>query len=272
MSVEQNHAAARCCPLKRATTMPADPRVLCPARKGRRTTVELEDQADPTAAVRVVLIDDHELFLDALSRRLEAEPSIVEVGRATSAEEARRVLSARRADVVVVDAQLDDQSGLQLVGSLLGDGLVPAVVVVSAVQTVEVAAGAVRAGARGFVSKQDQIEELVSTIVAVHGGETRLPARLLTGILDELQRSAREDDELLRRLELLTDREREVLAMLASGADRQTIATELFISTHTVRTHVQRILTKLNVHSQLEAVSVALRAGLQHQAARDLPS
>lgn len=234
--------------------------------------MEPEEQAGSTAAVRVVLIDDHELFLDALSRRLEAEPGIVEVGRATTAAEARRVLSARRADVVVVDAQLDDESGLELVATLLNEGLVPAVVVVSGVQTVEVAAGAVRAGARGFVSKQDQIEELLATVVAVHAGETRLPARLLTGILDELQRSAREDDELMRRLELLTDREREVLALLASGADRQTIATDLFISTHTVRTHVQRILTKLNVHSQLEAVSVALRAGLQHQANRDLPA
>ena len=215
--------------------------------------------------VRVFLVDDHELFLDALARRLEVEPAVELVGRETNAADARRALSRVQVDVLIVDAQLDNESGLELVAVVLHDHIVPAAVVVTAHDNVEVAAQAVRAGARGFVSKVDHIDELVDTVEAVHRGETRLPNRLLSGILEELQRASREDDELVRRLDMLTEREREVLAMLASGADRQAIARSLFISAHTVRTHVQRILTKLNVHSQLEAVSVALRAGLQHQ-------
>ena len=222
-------------------------------------------RAKTRAPVRVFLVDDHELFLDALARRLELESSVVVVGRETNAQDARRMLSEVDTDVVVVDAQLDNESGLELVAQLLHDQVVPGAVVVTAQDSVEVAAEAVRAGARGFVSKADNIEDLIATVVAVHDGETRLPNRLLSGILAELQRASREDDELLRRLEMLTEREREVLSMLASGVDRQTIARNLFISAHTVRTHVQRVLTKLNVHSQLEAVSVALRAGLQHQ-------
>ena len=146
--------------------------------------------------------------------------------------------------------------------SIVSQELAPAVVVVTGHETVEVAALAVRAGAKGFVSKLDHTEELVETIRAVHQGRPGSPNRLLAGILAELQRAAKEDDELVRRLSLLTDREREVLAYLAAGTERAAIARELFISAHTVRTHVQRILTKLGVHSQLEAVSVALRAGL----------
>ncbi|MEZ5235816.1 MAG: LuxR C-terminal-related transcriptional regulator [Acidimicrobiia bacterium] len=215
--------------------------------------------------IRVFLVDDHELFLDALARRLEVEPTIALVGRATNVTEARRAIGRVAVDVLVVDAQLDNESGIELVGQALRDRMAPAAVVVTAHDNVELAAQAVRSGARGFVTKVDHIDELVETVSAVHRGETRLPNRLLAGILEELQRASREDDELVRRLEMLTDREREVLAMLASGADRQAIARSLFISAHTVRTHVQRILTKLNVHSQLEAVSVALRAGLQHE-------
>jgi DNA-binding NarL/FixJ family response regulator len=209
------------------------------------------------------VVDDHELFVDALARRLEIEPSVELVGRANSTATAMRALGRATVDVVIVDADLDGDDGMALVASIVSQELAPAVVVVTGHETVEVAARAVRAGAKGFVSKLDHTEELVDTVRAVHQGETRLPNRLLAGILAELQRAAREDDELVRRLALLTDREREVLAYLAAGTDRAAIARELFISAHTVRTHVQRILTKLGVHSQLEAVSVALRAGLR---------
>ncbi len=209
------------------------------------------------------MVDDHELFLDALALRLESETSVVLVGRQTNVGDARAALALAEVDVLVVDASLHSENGLELIAEALHSKQVPGAVVVTAQDTVELAAEAVRAGARGFVSKSDSVEDLIATIAAVHRGETHLPNRLLAGILEELQRSSRQDDELVRRLDLLTDREREVLAMLASGIDRQTIAARLFISAHTVRTHVQRILTKLGVHSQLEAVSVALRAGLQ---------
>lgn len=238
------------------------------ARRGPSRGGATDTEGTPSsgrAPIRVFLVDDHELFLDALARRLEVEPSLMLVGRETTAADARRSLPDARADVLIVDAQLDNENGIELVAHALHDHLVPAAVIVTAHDNVDVAAQAVRAGARGFVSKVDNIDELVDTVSAVHQGETRLPNRLLAGILSELQRASREDDELVRRLDMLTDREREVLAMLASGADRQAIARSLFISAHTVRTHVQRILTKLNVHSQLEAVSVALRAGLQHR-------
>lgn len=209
------------------------------------------------------MVDDHELFVDALSRRLDIEPMVRLVGRANSRAAALASLQRDTPDVVIVDADLDGDDGLSLVSAIVGQNLAPAVVVVSGHETVEVAARAIRAGAKGFVSKLDRTEDLLATIAAVHSGETRLPNRLLSGILAELQRASREDDELIRRIGLLTDREREVLAHLAAGSDRASIARELFISAHTVRTHVQRILTKLGVHSQLEAVSVALRAGLR---------
>jgi DNA-binding NarL/FixJ family response regulator len=217
------------------------------------------------------VIDDHELFVDALARRLEIEPSVELVGRAGSAATAVRALGRGPVDVVIVDADLDGDDGMALVASIVEQDLAPAVVVVTGHETVEVAARAVRAGAKGFVSKLDHTEELVDAVRAVHRGETRLPNRLLAGILAELQRAAREDDELVRRLAMLTDREREVLAHLAAGAERAAIARELFISAHTVRTHVQRILTKLGVHSQLEAVSVALRAGLRRPRSPEPP-
>lgn len=221
--------------------------------------------------LRIFVVDDHELFLDALTRRLEIEPAIDLVGRASSTATALRALGRVMVDVVVIDADLDGDDGMALVASVVENQLAPAVVVVTGHESVEVAARAVRAGAKGFVSKLDHTEELIQTLLAVRSGETRLPNRLLTGVLAELQRAAREDDELVRRLGLLTEREREVLALLAAGADRASIAKELFISAHTVRTHVQRILTKLGVHSQLEAVSVALRAGLRPSPARSAP-
>lgn len=221
--------------------------------------------------LRIFVVDDHELFVDALSRRLEIEPSVLLVGRANSAAAATQALAVEDVDILIVDADLDGDDGLALVATAVEQQLARGVVVVSGHETVEVAARAVRAGAKGFVSKLDRTEDLLDTVRAVHAGETRLPNRLLSGILGELQRAAREDDELVRRIGLLTEREREVLAYLAAGSDRAAIARELFISAHTVRTHVQRILTKLGVHSQLEAVSVALRAGLRPTPAPGVP-
>jgi DNA-binding NarL/FixJ family response regulator len=118
---------------------------------------------------------------------------------------------------------------------------------------------AVEAGASGFLTKDCPLTDLISAAHAVVRGEMVVPPRLLAPLLSGLMRHRKEQDEAMRRLARLTRREREVLALLAQGAGNDRIAQSLVISPQTARTHVQNLITKLGVHSRLEAAMFAAR-------------
>jgi DNA-binding NarL/FixJ family response regulator len=118
------------------------------------------------------------------------------------------------------------------------------------------------AGAAGYMSRSSALSDLIDAARSLHRGEAVVPGPLLRSVLGRLVRRRRERDVALRLLADQTPREREVLALLASGADNDGIALRLVISPETARTHIQRVLGKLGVHSRIEAASFVARTGL----------
>ncbi|MGW0859555.1 response regulator transcription factor [Streptomyces sp. NPDC002690] len=231
------------------------------------------------ARIRVLVVDDHRIFAESLAAALAAEPD-VDVAAAGSGPAAlrcldRAVTEGRAYDVMLVDAELGGGASAggvpQQGGPVDGISLVAGVregrpgvrtVVLAERDDPRRAAAALQAGASGWVAKDCSLQRLLAVIRGVLRGETHLPPALLTGVLRELTaaRKHRTESELL--VESLTPREREVLRCMVAGLGRKAVAERLYLSPHTVRTHMQNVLGKLGVHSTLAAVALARRAGV----------
>ncbi|MFD6420582.1 DNA-binding response regulator [Streptomyces sp. NPDC060198] len=231
------------------------------------------------ARIRVLVVDDHRIFAESLAAALAAEPD-VDVAAAGSGPAALRCLDraateGRAYDVMLVDAELGGGPPVGGVphqgGPVDGISLVAGVregrpgvrtVVLAERDDPRRAAAALQAGACGWVAKDCSLQRLLAVIRGVLRGETHLPPALLTGVLRELTaaRKHRTESELL--VESLTPREREVLRCMVAGLGRKAVAERLYLSPHTVRTHMQNVLGKLGVHSTLAAVALARRAGV----------
>ena len=236
--------------------------------------------------IRVLVVDDHRIFAESLAAALAAEPD-VDVAAAGSAPAALRCLDraaseGRKFDVMLVDADLGMVAGPVQVpvaravpnGDLsLVDGISlvagvrsgqPSVrsVVLAEKDDQRRAALALQAGASGWVAKDCSLQRLLAVIRGVLRDETHLPPALLTGVLRELTAARKHRTESEQLVESLTPREREVLRCMVAGLGRKAVAERLFLSPHTVRTHMQNVLGKLGVHSTLAAVALARRAGV----------
>jgi DNA-binding NarL/FixJ family response regulator len=212
--------------------------------------------------IRVLIVDDHEVFADALTVCLGDYPDIEVTGSATTAARGLRLLDEAPCDVMVLDLLLGADDGLVMAREALrhhpGLGIVVATGTDSGEQVLE----AVQVGVRGWVPKTATADALVDAIRGVAHGETRIPADLLAGVLVSISRGQRATLENVQGLRDLTGRELEVLACLVEGMSRTEIGELLHVSPNTVRTHVQSILHKLKVHSALAAVAIARRAGI----------
>ncbi|MEU7107847.1 LuxR C-terminal-related transcriptional regulator [Streptomyces stramineus] len=242
------------------------------------------------ARIRVLVVDDHRIFAESLAAALAAEPD-VDVSAAGSGPAAMRALEraqgeGRRFDVLLVDADLGAVATDVVPGQLRGpvqegagqqEGAVDGISLVAgvrsgqpAVRTVVLAerddprraAAALQAGAGGWVAKDCSLSRLLAVIRGVLRDETHLPPALLTGVLRELTAARKHRTESERLVESLTPREREVLRCMVAGLGRKAVAERLYLSPHTVRTHMQNVLGKLGVHSTLAAVALARRAGV----------
>jgi DNA-binding NarL/FixJ family response regulator len=123
----------------------------------------------------------------------------------------------------------------------------------------------IRAGASGYLTKESPLEDLIDAARVMHRGEALIPGRLLAQLLPRLVRRQEEQDRAVRQVYSLTRRERQVLALLAEGADNDRIAQALVISPQTARTHIQRLLGKLGFHSRLEAAAFVMRTGIHDE-------
>jgi DNA-binding NarL/FixJ family response regulator len=242
------------------------------------------------ARIRVLVVDDHRIFAESLAAALAAEPD-VDVSAAGSGPAALRCLEraaaeGRRYDVMLVDAELGilttggtrtvpaprgAPDGAPAAGPVDGISLVAGVrsgqpqirtVVLAEKDDPRRAAMALQAGASGWVAKDCSLQRLLTVIRGVLRDETHLPAALLTGVLRELTATRKHRTESEQLVESLTPREREVLRCMVAGLGRKAVAERLFLSPHTVRTHMQNVLGKLGVHSTLAAVALARRAGV----------
>ena len=201
----------------------------------------------------------HRVAGEAVARRLDAEDSVRVVGVAVDEAGAMNVVKALGPDVAVAQTESQQPSALRFVATLAAQDPPVRVIALIGQDDGEGAIRAIRAGARGVVTTQSSATDLAAAVVAVCTGSGWLESHLLGPVLRELRVSAPAPNEFDQRLARLTDREREVLDGLSAGCDRARIARDLMVSVGTVRTHTRNILAKLEVHSSLEAVSVALR-------------
>jgi NarL family two-component system response regulator LiaR len=222
------------------------------------------------ATTRVLVVDDHEVFSDAVAMLLARQPDVELVGSVRDADEAIRLVDVgpdARPDVVLMDLDLPDGSGILATRRIRELSPDSKVVVLTALQDPEVIADALAAGACGYVPKTRAVEELMDVVRRAAAGELVMPERDLAPVLEQLRSSqARpENEQLLRRL---TPRETQILRYLAAGETTTQVAGHLGISALTVQSHVKSVLAKLGVHSKIEAVTLAWRLGLAPTGAR----
>ena len=212
--------------------------------------------------IRVAVIDDHRVFAEALASRLSDEPDLEVVGTAGAAAEALELFLHNEIDVVALDLDLAGEDGLAVGRQLRDQWPDLGIVVVTAAADDSRVAEAVQMGVRGWVAKQSAIESLLVALRGAARGETHLPAALLTRVLVSLSERNRSSTPEAEAISILTARELDVLRCLIEGLSRNEIGALLHVSPNTVRTHIQSILHKLNVHSALTAVAFARRAGV----------
>jgi two-component system, NarL family, nitrate/nitrite response regulator NarL len=214
------------------------------------------------AEIRVLLADGHSLFREAMRVVLDAQDDVVVVAEAADGVQALAEARLGEPNVALVNLDLPNSDGLHTTASLVDDVPSCRVLVLSEAEDEEALLQALEAGATGFLTKSSPIHELLEATRRVREGETVVPPRMLGALLGRLIARRRERDQALRLMARLTPREREVLALLARGADNAGIAQALVISPETARTHVQNVLNKLGVHSRLEAAAFVTQNGL----------
>jgi len=212
--------------------------------------------------VRVLLVDEQQMFTDALSNLLAAEPDLEPVGAVTRIADAVAVCRRSSPDVVLVDLRVGDIDGVDGIRALRQASPDTSVIVVTDRNDPAAITSAIRAGARGYVLKTRAVDELVAIIRQAVSGAMVLTVADVPNVIDRLQQARRSESEARRSLARLTVREGQILEHLTNGRSTPDTAAALNISPLTVRSHVKSILAKLGVHSRVEAVSYALRNGL----------
>jgi DNA-binding NarL/FixJ family response regulator len=219
----------------------------------------------PTHSLRRLLIlDDYLTFADALAARLSAEPGMRALA-ATTIEQARRALLKHHFDTLLLDVDLDGHARLRFAAEALAAQPGLRIVVMAGATDARQVIDAVQIGVSGWVPKEEPIEHLLKVIRGILRDETWIPPQLLTGVIAALKTARRDLTEHDMLLAKLTRREREILGMLGMGMRPEAIASQLYLSRNTVRTHIQRVMVKLNVHSAVQAAAVARRVAAQEQ-------
>ena len=218
------------------------------------------------ARSRFVIVDDHRLFADALENSLEAS-GLEPAGIAATAAEAVATVRTAKPDLVLVDLVLPDAHGIDLGRALLDEEPHVKLLAISILASPGTIGQAIGAGFHGYVTKSTPLTELIAVAQAVLDGQIVLPRQ--ASQIDR-RRSLRVTHGLIPGE--LTPREHDVLVLLVEGVGGPQIAKQLSISPNTVRTHVQSILTKLGVHSRLEAVAFARRHGIVDKTAAEGPA
>jgi DNA-binding NarL/FixJ family response regulator/signal transduction histidine kinase len=207
--------------------------------------------------VHVLLVEDHAAVRESMAAAFAREPGFEVVAHAGSLAEARRRL--RGVDVAIVDLGLPDGNGADLIPDLRAENADAQALVLSAGLDRSAVAAAVERGAAGALSKDAHLRDVVNAVRRLRAGETLMPIDEVVELLGFARRERHRELDDRRALETLTPRERQILQLLAEGLDTQRSATRLHISPRTHRNHVSKILMKLGVHSQLQAVVFALR-------------
>lgn len=213
-------------------------------------------------SLRILLADEQSLFREALRVVLEAESDLRVVADVRDGLHAVAEADRTRPDVALLHAALPNCDGISAIALIKERVPDCKVLVLTDEEDQGALTHALEAGANGYLTKESPVGELVEAVRAVHRGETLVPSRMLGRLFDGLIRHRRDQDAAIRLMSRLTRREREVLALLAEGAGNEAIAEVLIISPETARTHIQNVLSKLGVHSRLEAATFVMQNGI----------
>jgi len=225
--------------------------------------------ADPIAKqgalepIRVLVVDDHALFRRGLEMVLEQEPDIEVVGEAGDGSQAVQKSIETAPDIVLMDVRMPKGSGIEACRAIK-EAVPSAKIIMLTISDEELDLyEAIKAGATGYLLKEISIEEVASAIRAVQNGQSLISPSMASKLLTEFAIMVKRGDEKEQvPTPRLTDREMEVLRLVARGLNNRDIAKELFISENTVKNHVRNILEKLQLHSRMEAVVYAVREKL----------
>jgi DNA-binding NarL/FixJ family response regulator len=215
--------------------------------------------------IRAMIVDDHALFRRGLEMVLDSEPDIELVGQASDGAEAVEKAAESLPDVVLMDIRMPRSSGIEACRAMKEAAPSAKIVILTISDEEEDLFEAIRAGASGYLLKDIPLDEVAGAVRAVYGGQSLINPSMAGKLLTEFATLAKRDDE--ERVQevpapRLTEREMQVLKLVARGMNNRDIAKELFISENTVKNHVRNILEKLQIHSRMEAVMVAVREKL----------
>jgi DNA-binding NarL/FixJ family response regulator len=210
--------------------------------------------------IRVVIADDQPLVRAGFRMILQSEPDIDIVGEASNGVEAVEFAATREADVVLMDVRMPDMDGIEATRRITARDPAPKILVLTTFDVDDVVYKALRAGASGFLLKDAPEERLTTAIRVVADGGSMFAPSVTRRLIEQFAKSA--PSESLPTLDALTARELDVLRLVARGLTNQEIASTLFVTTNTVKTHVARILMKLGLRDRVQAVVLAYESGL----------
>ena len=212
--------------------------------------------------IRVLLVDDDELMRAGLAAVLSSDPTVKVVGQASTGRLALDRVRAVHPDLVLMDVRMPDLDGIAATRRLLDAAPEVKVIILTTFEQDDYIFDAIDAGAAGFLLKRTRPEELLSAIHAVAAGDSLLSPSVTRVVLQHLARQPSSTPQSSRQLAELTPRELQVLKLIAGGHSNREIAASLVIEESTVKTHIKRILTKLDLRDRIHAVIFAYETGL----------
>lgn len=212
--------------------------------------------------ITVAIVEDHQIFVDALKRVLALEKDLEFAGSVATFKDGLSMVTSSKPDVLIIEIELPDGDGLDLVPKVKSLSPQTRIIVLTRSSDDMKLVRAVELGVKGYLSKSCSLSELLVALRKVSQGEVVMPSERLVELLRRVSQRRKVMVQGAQVWERLTPREHEVLTYLARGKSGDVIAEELSITPLTVRTHIRNLMSKLGVHSRLEAVSYAVNNGL----------